>query len=312
MKKALILSGGGSRGSFQVGVWRYLQEKQWYPDMICGSSIGAINAVAIGSGMTVEQMINIWRASISGRNKIYRLQILRFILNALLSKGWTPLMDTLPLKSMIQSAIDFNKLRQSRAEIIISAVNLHTASPEFFNQNEITIDHVMASSAMPVIFEPYKIDGIPYWDGGIMANTPLLPALFRGVEQIIVVLLSPVGHMSRLPDPKRTIDAGEHLLEQSLVSSYHTALITHRMCSEGVTELAQGSAYLRKKNINRLLRNQPEHMFNDQTKHAPKIITIAPSKMLGIPSLLNFSLKQAEALLDDGYNSARNQLKDIL
>ncbi|MBF0574025.1 MAG: patatin-like phospholipase family protein, partial [Desulfamplus sp.] len=55
MKRALILSGGGSRGSFQVGVWRYLQEKQWYPDMICGTSIGAINAVAIGSGLTTEQ-----------------------------------------------------------------------------------------------------------------------------------------------------------------------------------------------------------------------------------------------------------------
>ena len=50
MKKALILSGGGARGAFQVGVWQYLREINWTPDLICGTSIGAVNAAAIGSG----------------------------------------------------------------------------------------------------------------------------------------------------------------------------------------------------------------------------------------------------------------------
>ncbi|MBF0203325.1 MAG: patatin-like phospholipase family protein [Desulfamplus sp.] len=313
MKRALILSGGGSRGSFQVGVWKYLQEKNWIPDMICGTSIGAINAVAIGSGLTTEQLTHIWTKS--GRRKIYRFQPIHFIANVLLRQRWVPLMDTTPLKSMLESSIDFNRLKQSRVEIIISAVNLHTAIPEFFTQNEITIDHIMASSAMPIIFPHHKIDGIPYWDGGIMANVPLLPALARGMDEIIVALLSPVGHLSRLPEPRRIMDAGEHLLEQSLASSYHSILQQSTIMGNrlvGINNLMPGSSYLRKKNAQKFLENPVEAASQNKTQKMPRIITIAPSKMLGLPSLLNFSLKQANALMADGYNNARQKLNNIL
>ncbi|MBF0413990.1 MAG: patatin-like phospholipase family protein [Desulfamplus sp.] len=315
MKRALILSGGGSRGSFQVGVWKYLQEKNWSPDMICGSSIGAINAVAIGSGMTVEQMTNIWTRSVSGRQKIYKLQLLDFMANALIRRRWIPLMDTTPLKNMLQSSIDFKKLKRSRTEIIISAVNINTAAPEFFTQNEITIDHLMASSAMPIIFSPHKIDGILYWDGGIMANIPLLPALIKEMEEIIVVLLSPVGHEMRLPEPKRLMDAGEHLMEQSLVSSYQNTLMGQIIgdSKSRINAILPDSSYLRRTNIKNLAKNIEQNNADEKQEHKlPKIITIAPSKMLGIPSLLNFTLKQANALMADGYQNAYNQLKDIV
>lgn len=302
MKRALILSGGGARGSFQIGVWRYLQEKQWYPEMICGSSIGAINAVAIGSGLSVDQLTQLWIKS--GSKNIYRLKLIKFVANALFRKQLTPLMDTTPLKSMIHSAVDFNRLKKSTTEIIISAVNLHTALPEFFNQNEITIDHLMASSAMPIIFPSHMVDGTPYWDGGIMANVPLLPALVRGMDQIIVVLLSPVGHLSTLLEPRLLMDAGEHLMEQSLISSYQSTLMGYG--NPEINDLLPGSTYLRKKRANNNLDQNP---VQNQT---PRIITIAPSKMLGIPSLLNFTLKQANELIADGYKNACHELKDIL
>ncbi len=313
MKRALILSGGGSRGSFQVGVWRYLKENNWLPDIICGSSIGAINAVAIGSGLTVEQITNIWTKSVYRSDKIYRLQLFDFIANALFRRRWKALMDTKPLRDTLKSTINFKKLKQSRTEIIISAVNLHTATPEFFTQNEITIDHVMASSAMPIIFSPHKIDGIPYWDGGIMANIPLLPALARGAEEIIVVLLSPVGHLPKLPEPESIMDAGEQMLEQFLISSYHSTLMAQLLNNKSLAaELLCGSPFLRKKNEWKLSDNLIDRTLDSQKQKRPRIITIAPSKMLGIPSLLNFTLKQAETLMIDGYNSARNQLKEIL
>ncbi|MBF0468697.1 MAG: patatin-like phospholipase family protein [Desulfamplus sp.] len=322
MKKALILSGGGSRGSFQVGVWKYLKEINWYPDMICGTSVGAINAVAIGCGLTVKQLSDIWVKS--GRRKIYSLKLLDFAANILLRKRLVPLMDTTPFKSMLQSSVDFGRLKKSNIEIIISAVNLHTALPEFFNQNEITIDHVMASGSMPVIFPSQMIDGVPYWDGGIMANIPLLPALARGMNEIIVVPLSPVGHVHRLPEPRSLMDAGEHLMEQSLVSSYQSTLMGYG--SPGINDLVPGSSYLRKKNM---YRNEALNMYRNpslnpddpplnpagqdhlQTHATPRIITIAPSKMLGIPSLLNFTPEQANSLMAQGYDNARSQLKEI-
>ena len=49
-KRALILSGGGGRGAYQIGVLTYLEEMNWSPDMLVGTSIGAVNAVALGSG----------------------------------------------------------------------------------------------------------------------------------------------------------------------------------------------------------------------------------------------------------------------
>ena len=62
MSKALILSGGGARGAFQVGVMKYLEEMNWKPDLICGTSVGAINAVAYGSGMPMDRLISLWKA----------------------------------------------------------------------------------------------------------------------------------------------------------------------------------------------------------------------------------------------------------
>ena len=85
MKKALILSGGGARGAFQVGVWKYLREINWTPDLICGTSIGAINAAAIGSGMSVERLANLWRTH--NRSEIYRIKTLRFLKSALRGKA---------------------------------------------------------------------------------------------------------------------------------------------------------------------------------------------------------------------------------
>ncbi|MBF0574272.1 MAG: patatin-like phospholipase family protein [Desulfamplus sp.] len=223
-------------------------------------------------------------------------------------------MDTTPLKSMLESNIDFGKLKKSTTEIIISAVNLHTAIPEFFNQNEITINHIMASSAMPIIFPPHKIDGIPYWDGGIMANIPLLPALSREIEEIIVVLLSPFGHNFNLPEPKKLMDAGEHLMEQSLVSSYQSTLMGQDITR--IKDQLSASSYLRRKNLRRDIENiEPngiDNIKNNENKTSPRIITIAPSKMLGIPSLLNFTLKQANRLMAEGYNNARQKLNSIL
>ncbi len=322
MKRALVLSGGGSRGSFQIGVWKYLQQMGWQPDIICGTSIGAINAAAIGSGMEVEQLTRLWTHF--NRRRIYRLKLLDFLSSALFRRRFVPLMDTTPLRDMLRETIDFKALKKSRQEIIISAVNLYTAAPEFFNQHEITIDHLMASSAMPILFPWHMIDGMPYWDGGTMANTPLMPALAREMDEIIVVLLSPAGH-AMLQKPDQVLDAAEHLLEQFLAAPYHTTLIGHELHREcgGVTEaesaILPASSYLRKKKYpyttggdrNFSLSKSEKPRGGESRGGEPRIITVAPSKMLGIGSLLNFSRKQAEALINEGYENARQHLKTV-
>ena len=273
MKRALILSGGGARGAFQVGVWEYLQAKVWDPDLICGTSVGAINAVAIGSGMPLEKLMHIWKTL--SRTRVYRLQFGRFLAAALYGRTFKPLMDTAPLRATITNALDLDALRRSPRDILITAVNMRTSQISLFDQKTLGVDHVMATSAMPLLFPWQMIDGQPHWDGGVMANTPLFPALERGVDEIIVVLLSPVGHSNR-PVPAGIREAGELVFEHFLLGS----------CQSTLSQFAGGDSQ-------------------------PRIYTVAPARMLGFRSLLNFSVKQSLRLIDEGYRNARAQLGEL-
>lgn len=275
MKRALILSGGGARGAFQVGVWKYLREINWIPDLICGTSIGAINAAAIGSGMSVERLAELWRTH--NRSEIYRLKAGQFLRSALRGKPLKSVLDTAPLRAMLTRNLDIEALRHSPMEIIISAVHLATGRLHLYNQAVIEIDHLMASSAMPILFPWQPIRGELHWDGGVMANSPLFLALERKAEEIVVVLLSPVGHRP-LPPPATLREGLELVFEHFLIGSYQTAMPIFNE-----TEGAQHS---------------PQ----------PRISVVAPSRMLGFASLLNFSTRQVSRLIDAGYHNARRQL----
>ena len=287
MKRALILTGGGARGAFQAGVWKYLSQIGWKPDIICGTSVGAINASVIGSGIDTQRLIHLWTSY--NRRKMYKFNFLQFFAYLFSKRAIKPLLDTKPLEKMLQENLDFNALKESKTKIIISAVNLLTGHPEFFNQKEITLKHVLASSAMPLLFPWQEINGTPYWDGGVMVNTPLAPALDFGADEIIVVLLSPVGH-KKILKPDNVLTAGEHAFEHLLAGSYHANLMHY-----GLKE-----------------QHRLSSSSNKNSTNQPRLITLSPSKMLGFNSLLSFSKKQAYQLIEEGYNTAHKQLENNL
>lgn len=291
-KRALILSGGGARGAYQAGVLKFLKEMGWEPDLISGTSVGAINAVAIGCGLKIEEIITLWK--MLDKKNVYRMSFGRLIQNFFLRKGYTPLFQTEPLKELLSRYLDIAKLRKSKKEIIISAVNILTSELKFFHNSEIDIEHVLASSAIPILFPWQYIDGEPYWDGGVMANTPILPALEKGAKEIIVVLLSPVGGQ-KLPIPYTRMQALERVYEQSLIGSYQ-AFMTHMQWQKSTGKHRGFLDFF----INKLF---PREDF--------KIVTVAPERMLGFRSLLRFSHQQTEFLLTTGYNDARRQLADF-
>ena len=294
MKKALILSGGGARGAFQVGVWKYLCEINWTPDLICGTSIGAINAAAIGSGMSVERLIDIWKTH--NRSEIYRLKTLNFLRSTLRGKPLQSVLDTTPLRAMLTRYLNVEALRRSPIEIVISTVDVSNGRLHLFDQTEITVDHLMASSAMPILFPWQPIRGEYYWDGGVMANSPLFIALEKMVEEIIVVLLSPVGQRP-LPPPVTLRDGLERVFEQFLIGSYQTTmpLFHGQPASRPETWPPSGP------HAQTVIQNRPQ----------PKISVVAPTQMLGFASLLNFSARQVKRLIHAGYHNARRQLVQL-
>ncbi len=272
MRRALILSGGGARGAFQVGAWQYLEEIGWEPDLICGSSVGAINAAAIGSGMSSARLAALWRAYT--RRRMYRLTLHRFLLSFGQKGRFSSMMDTRPLRELLTANMDFAALRACPREVLITTVNIRTSRLRYFSHREITIDHLMAATAMPLIFPWQEIDGDPYWDGGVMVNTPIRPALDRGIEEIIAIMLSPVG-CGPMPSRWTHMSLAELVLEQFLVGSF--------------TAICEGGR-----------------------RPGVRIATVAPSRMLGLRSLLEFNPKKADALIREGYRNTRSQLRDFL
>ncbi|MDH5655838.1 MAG: patatin-like phospholipase family protein [Spirochaetia bacterium] len=276
-KKALILSGGGARGAYQVGVWKYLAECGWKPDLICGTSAGALNAAAIGCSVGIETMEMIWKEI--ERKQVYRFHSFTDFFLRFRKKDNRPLLNPLPLEEYISRTLDLNLLKKSTYEIYITAVSILDSTLHIFKNKEITIDHIMASSSIPVLFPWREIKNRPYWDGGVMMNTPILPALKAGASEIIVVLPSPIGGREQ-ELPRGTQDILERVFEQALAASFLTALtcMDLKIVSKG------------------------------RRKKSPNIYVVSPERMMGFQSLLDFSSNKTTALVKEGYRDAEGSL----
>lgn len=271
VKRALVLSGGAARGAFQVGVLLYLEQNNWRPDLVCGSSIGAIHATAIGAGLSADALARLWRNAPRKRMKGFEPGRL---LRRLLSRQ-TPfsLVEAEPIRKILLAEIDFPRLADSKTAVAIAGVDLATAKTVYFTNEEITVDHVLASAAAPVFFPWRAAGGRPYFDGGLMANTPILPALERGAEEIAAVLLSPVSARA-LPPPRSFFRIVETAFEMMLAGPFHATLDAYQAAG----------------------------------RRLPNIRVIAPLRMLGLASLANYSRKQVDRLIDEGYEAARKAM----
>jgi NTE family protein len=295
MTKALILSGGGARGAFQVGVMKFLEEIGWKPDLVCGTSVGAVNAAAYGAGMTADKMIGLWKTY--HRKTMYRVTLPILIKSFKSRKQFSPMADTRRLKKLLIDHIDIQKLRSSPAEIIVTALNMTTGQIRFFTHRVIHIAHLMAASAIPGLFPWQIIDGEPHWDAGLMVNTPITPALQKGATEIITVLHSPVGAF-RQPPPRSPLEVAELVFEHFLIGSY-TALLPDTSWQINADAPVFETP----------MPGSPQMQLSSKKA---KIVTVAPTRMLGFKSLLNFSIRQANTLIEEGYNNARMQLKHFL
>jgi NTE family protein len=289
-KKALILSGGGARGAYQAGVIQYLEEINFRPDIISGTSVGAINSVALGSGLNSRDLIDLWTRIET--DSVYKYSIWRTLWN-LITRKYSPIADTTPLRRLLETHIDLNKLHFAEQKIFISAVDILSAELKYFTNKEISYPHILASSAIPLVFPWQYINGVPHWDGGLMANTPIQPAIEEGAREIIVVLLSPVGRKIDLGMPRTKKDSIERVFELSLIGSYQLVDIFLKKERERAKQMSPIESFL--------------YSFGNQYKNI-RIRTVGPSEPLGLGSIMNFSAKRAKNLIDRGYRDARAQL----
>jgi NTE family protein len=198
-KTAFVLSGGASLGAVQAGMLRALYERGVAPDLIVGTSVGALNAAFIASRpatpATARQLADVWRA-------VSRWNV--FPLNPL-----TGFFGFFGARDHLVSDHGLRKLAADNLEVGLleeSPIPLHVITTDLLSGRELrlsrgdALEALIASAAIPGIFPAVKLDGRLLIDGGVANNTPIVDAIELGAERIYVL---PTGNACDLPEPPR-------------------------------------------------------------------------------------------------------------
>ena len=238
-KNALVLSGGGGRGAYHIGVLRFLEEHEWFPNIVSGTSIGAVNGAALASGHNAHSLWALWK----------RLET-KHVQKPHLSLKSSFFLDTQPLRDTLERSgwVNFDRINSEETAVHlrvtateISSGHLHVFGnsddvyPSKMEQESIQLDHIIASCSIPIIYPATKLNGGLYWDGATVANTPLSPAIDAGAEEIIVVLMTPWDDDNEnvsLEPPKTHLSSASTMLEWALLASFQSDLKMFRHVNE--------------------------------------------------------------------------------
>jgi NTE family protein len=174
----LVLSGGGARGFAHLGVIQALNENNIFPDVISGTSAGAIAGVLYADGYTPKEIMGIL-------NSTSRLHFMR---------------PTVPREGLFRISGIIRILKEHlraktfadlRIPLFVCATDLHNGKAVYFSEGEL-IDPIIASASIPVIFKPVVINNIHYVDGGVLDNLPVRP-LEKSCKFIIGSFVNPTG-----------------------------------------------------------------------------------------------------------------------
>jgi NTE family protein len=374
--RALILSGGGGRGAFHAGVYKYLMKNHkvnvdsnhagaWDPQIIVGTSIGAVNGAAIAQGMSADELVEVWKSleekDIQGlppgmrgiarwaARAIFKevmderlaqippaeatsptpnefwppLPLLpRWLANRLIGY-WINLLDTGPLRKTLQTrfGIDEQKLNKSKKGLLIAATKVQTGERVLFSnrpvkdpkrdgENQpkdrpdvftgITIERILASCSIPLVY-PWTYDWgtkAIYWDGALVANTPLGPAIDMMGEdtnvpaEVVVVMMTPWWESGdRAPEkaesePRSFGDAITWMLDWMLLASFRENLKSIRAFNEMADRERR--------------EDKPSYRYR-----YVKPIIVSPLEFLRAERIIDYDGDVSAQLIEDGFKAAK-------
>ena len=206
--RALVLSGGGSKGAYQIGVWKALRELNIKIDIVTGTSAGALNAALITQN-TYRRAIDTWKKInlniLFGEDAIesdeivdlYKLYGENFLKNG----G----MDTTKIQKIIKDALKTKRFYKSKIDFGLVTYSLTNKKPMELTKSQIKQhlldDYLMASATCFPAFQKKEINGEEFIDGGYYDNLPINLALKMGADEIIAVDLSAPG-FKKTPNKK--------------------------------------------------------------------------------------------------------------
>jgi len=294
----LALQGGGAHGAFTWGVLEHLlTDGRLVFEGISGTSAGAVNAVMLADGMArggrdeaLKRLADFWRA-VSNNGNLPPLQravverMLSFIplegtpMQAwldMISKYFSPYdfnpLNINPLKDLFERFVDFETVRNfSDLQLFISATNVQTGRVRIFSREKITAEALMASACLPLLFRAVEIDGVPYWDGGYLANPVIFP--FFGTtttEDVLVVQINPLVRQATPTSASEIMNRiNEVTFNSSLLNEYRAIEFVARLIDQGRLPHGTGPGQYRRINVHRIVLDR----FGDQLDAASKIST---------------------------------------
>ena len=248
MKRALVLSGGGSRGAYQIGAWQALSELGIRYQAVYGTSIGALNACLIAQGdvelaakiwaeMDIRQILATDDENFSIGNMVHNK---RDVLPFLVGNAKNLRMDISPLRKLIAENLDESRVRASGLELGLMTVQVPQMQPVPTRLNDIPSgqlgEWVIASASCFPVFPLAHIGGSRYIDGGYADNMPIDMALEDGADEIIGLDIHPAPvhpeytHMPflRLIHPLRSLggflDFNKKLLARGRLLGYYDTM----------------------------------------------------------------------------------------
>ena len=370
--RSLILSGGGGRGAFHAGVYKYLMQKEkrnldsehaglWDPHIIVGTSIGAVNGAAIAQGMSADQLVQVWKSleekdiqglppGMRGIARWAARAIFREVLDAKLPQvapqeatspipkeywpplpllpnwiaeklvgHWINLLDTGPLRKTLFTRfnLDEGELAASKKALLIAATKVRTGERVLFSNRDvfdhkrgeprpdvftgITADRILASCSIPLVY-PWTFDAGTesfYWDGALVANTPLGAAIdLMGDDvnvpaEVVVVLMTPwwergdPAPAKANTEPKSFGDAITWMLDWMLLASFRENLKMIRA-------------------FNKLAKREREESQPPYRYRLVNTIIVSPLDFLQAERIIDYDGDVSAQLIEDGYKAARH------
>jgi NTE family protein len=196
---AFVLSGGASLGAIQVGMLRALYERGIAPDLIVGTSAGAMNAAFIASRpqtvATADALAAVWRQL--RRGHVFPVNPLIGLLGFLGARDH--LVPASGLRRLVSSHLEREALEDLPIPLHVVAVDVITGEELLLSRGPLA-DAVVASAAIPGVVPPVRWEERTLMDGGVANNTPISHAIALGAERIYVL---PTGHACALDQPPR-------------------------------------------------------------------------------------------------------------
>jgi NTE family protein len=217
----VALQGGGAHGAFTWGVLeRLMSDPRIFIDGLSGTSAGAMNAVVFTDGFVRARQ----SGAIAALHEFWRRVSDGALLPLTMHKALAPLhaswnvddtigyqvfdavtrlfspyqlnpLDLHPLRDILVDMVDFEGLRRRHdIKLFVAATNVRTCKLKVFRTPEITVESLLASACLPLLFRAVEIEGECYWDGGYLANPPISPLIHECISKdVIIVQINPMN-----------------------------------------------------------------------------------------------------------------------